>query len=159
MTEKLNKIKKAQYKITQAKGKTPSIEDIAHELGINSVQIRETLMGVPRSISLDTKIGKDQDTELGDLIETTVPTPEDNLLKEGLRQDLCNLLADLTSRERDVILMRFGLQDGYARSLSEVGLVLDLSRERVRQIETKAMQKLRQPKRQNRLKDYLDGLS
>jgi RNA polymerase nonessential primary-like sigma factor len=101
---------------------------------------------------LDIKIGKDQDTELGDLIETTVPTPEDNLLKEGLRQDLCNLLADLTSRERDVILMRFGLQDGYARSLSEVGLVLDLSRERVRQIETKAMQKLRQPKRQNRLK-------
>lgn len=159
MTEKLNKIKKAQHKITQAKGKTPSIEDIAHELGINSVQIRETLMGIPRSISLDTKIGKDQDTELGDLIETTVPTPEDNLLKEGLRQDLCNLLADLTSRERDVILMRFGLEDGYARSLSEVGLALDLSRERVRQIETKAMQKLRQPKRQNRLKDYLDGLS
>jgi RNA polymerase nonessential primary-like sigma factor len=114
---------------------------------------------VPRSVSLETKVGKDKDTELGELLETDSVTPEDMLMRESLQRDLQHLLADLTNRERDVILMRFGLADGQPYSLAEIGRALDLSRERVRQIESKALQKLRQPKRRNLIRDYLESLS
>lgn len=159
ITEKLNKIKKAQRKISQEKGRTASIEDIATELEMTAPQVREVLLRVPRSVSLETKVGKEKDTELGDLLETEEVSPEDTLMREALRRDLQQLLADLTSRERDVIQMRFGLGDGQPYSLAEIGRALDLSRERVRQIEAKALQKLRQPKRRNRVRDYLESLS
>ncbi len=160
VTEKLNKIKKAQRKISQEKGRTASIEDIAKELEMTAPQVREVLLRVPRSVSLETKVGKDKDTELGDLLETDDVSPEETLMREALRRDLLQLLADLTSRERDVIQMRFGLgSDGHPYSLAEIGRALDLSRERVRQIEAKALQKLRQPKRRNRIRDYLESLS
>jgi RNA polymerase nonessential primary-like sigma factor len=158
ITEKLNKIKKAQRKISQEKGRTASIEDIALELEMTAPQVREVLLRVPRSVSLETKVGKEKDTELGDLLETDEITPEDTLMREALRRDLQQLLADLTTRERDVIQMRFGLGDGQSYSLAEIGRALDLSRERVRQIEAKALQKLRQPKRRNRVRDYLEAL-
>ena len=158
ITEKLNKIKKAQRKISQEKGRTASIEDIALELDMTATQVREVLLRVPRSISLETKVGKEKDTELGDLLETDEITPEDTLMRESLRRDLQQLLADLTTRERDVIQMRFGLGDGQPYSLAEIGRALELSRERVRQIEAKALQKLRQPKRRNRVRDYLEAL-
>lgn len=159
ITEKLNKIKKAQRKISQEKGRTATMEDIAKELEMTAPQVREVLLRVPRSVSLETKVGKEKDTELGDLLETDDITPEDTLMRESLRRDLQQLLADLTSRERDVIQMRFGLGDGQPYSLAEIGRALDLSRERVRQIEAKALQKLRQPKRRNRVRDYLEALS
>ncbi|EKQ70757.1 RNA polymerase, sigma subunit, RpsC/SigC [Leptolyngbyaceae cyanobacterium JSC-12] len=159
ITEKLNKIKKAQRKISQEKGRTATMEDIAKELDMTPPQVREVLLRVPRSVSLETKVGKEKDTELGDLLETDDITPEDTLMREALRRDLQQLLADLTSRERDVIQMRFGLGDGQPYSLAEIGRALDLSRERVRQIEAKALQKLRQPKRRNRVRDYLEALS
>ncbi|NWF61867.1 MAG: RNA polymerase sigma factor SigC [Fischerella sp.] len=159
ITEKLNKIKKAQRKIAQEKGRTPTLEDLAQELEMTPAQVREVLLRVPRSVSLETKVGKDKDTELGELLETDGVTPEDMLMRESLQRDLQNLLADLTSRERDVILMRFGLADGHPYSLAEIGRALDLSRERVRQIESKALQKLRQPKRRNLIRDYLESLS
>lgn len=159
ITEKLNKIKKAQRKIAQEKGRTPTLEDLAQELDMTPAQVREVLLRVPRSISLETKVGKDKDTELGELLETDGVTPEEMLMRESLQKDLQNLLADLTSRERDVILMRFGLADGHPYSLAEIGRALDLSRERVRQIESKALQKLRQPKRRNLIRDYLESLS
>lgn len=159
ITEKLNKIKKAQRKISQEKGRTATIEDIALELEMTPPQVREVLLRVPRSVSLETKVGKEKDTELGDLLETDDVSPEDTLMREALRRDLQQLLADLTSRERDVIQMRFGLGDGHPYSLAEIGRALDLSRERVRQIEAKALQKLRQPKRRNRVRDYLESLS
>jgi len=158
ITEKLNKIKKAQRKISQEQGRTATIEDIATELEMTPPQVREVLLRVPRSISLETKVGKEKDTELGDLLETEDSTPEDALMRDALRRDLEQLLADLTSRERDVIQMRFGLGDGQPYSLAEIGRALDLSRERVRQIEAKALQKLRQPKRRNRVRDYLEAL-
>ena len=158
ITEKLNKIKKAQRKISQEKGRTASIEDIALEMDMTATQVREVLLRVPRSISLETKVGKEKDTELGDLLETDEITPEDTLMRESLRRDLQQLLADLTTRERDVIQMRFGLGDGQPYSLAEIGRTLELSRERVRQIEAKALQKLRQPKRRNRVRDYLEAL-
>ncbi|PMB00877.1 RNA polymerase sigma factor, RpoD/SigA family [Fischerella thermalis CCMEE 5268] len=159
ITEKLNKIKKAQRKIAQEKGRTPTLEDLAQELEMTPTQVREVLLRVPRSVSLETKVGKDKDTELGELLETDCVTPEDMLMRESLQRDLQHLLADLTSRERDVILMRFGLADGHPYSLAEIGRALDLSRERVRQIESKALQKLRQPKRRNLIRDYLESLS
>lgn len=159
ITEKLNKIKKAQRKISQEKGRTPTVDDIAGELNMTPSQVREVLLRVPRAVSLETKVGQEKDTELGDLLETEELSPEEMLMHEALQRDLNKLLADLTSRERDVIKMRFGLGDGHPYSLSEIGRVLDLSRERVRQIEAKAMQKLRQPKRRNRVRDYLESLS
>jgi RNA polymerase nonessential primary-like sigma factor len=159
ITEKLNKIKKAQRKIAQEKGRTPTLEDLAIELDMTAIQVREVLLRVPRSVSLETKVGKDKDTELGELLETDTITPEEMLMRESLHKDLHNLLDDLTSRERDVISMRFGLSDGHAYSLAEIGRALDLSRERVRQIESKALQKLRQPKRRNLIRDYLESLS
>jgi RNA polymerase nonessential primary-like sigma factor len=158
ITEKLNKIKKAQRKISQEKGRTATIEDIALEMEMTAPQVREVLLRVPRSVSLETKVGKEKDTELGDLLETEDISPEDLLMRESLRRDLLHLLADLTTRERDVIQMRFGLDDGQPYSLAEIGRALDLSRERVRQIEAKALQKLRQPKRRNRVRDYLEAL-
>lgn len=157
ITEKLNKIKKAQRKIAQEKGRTPTIDDIATELEMTPPQVREVLLRVPRSVSLETKVGKEKDTELGDLLETDSVSPEEVLMREALQRDLQHLLADLTDRERDVILMRFGLGDGHSYSLAEIGRALDLSRERVRQIESKALQKLRQPKRRNQVKDYLES--
>lgn len=159
ITEKLNKIKKAQRKIAQEKGRTPTIDDIALELEMTPPQVREVLLRVPRSVSLETKVGKEKDTELGDLLETDCVSPEEVLMREAMQRDLQHLLADLTDRERDVILMRFGLGDGHSYSLAEIGRALDLSRERVRQIESKALQKLRQPKRRNQVRDYLESLS
>ncbi len=159
ITEKLNKIKKAQRKISQEKGRTPTIEDIATELEMTPPQVRELLIRVPRSISLETKVGKDKDTELGDLLETDDVSPEQAMMRESLQGELHQLMEDLTSRERDVISMRFGLGDGHAYSLAEIGRALELSRERVRQIESKALQKLRQPKRRNRVRDYLESLA
>ncbi|MBD2462418.1 RNA polymerase sigma factor SigC [Oscillatoria sp. FACHB-1407] len=159
ITEKLNKIKKAQRKISQEKGRTASIEDIAAELDMTPPQVREVLLRVPRAVSLETKVGKERDTELGELLETDGISPEEMLMREALHRDLQQLLTDLTSRERDVIRMRFGLGDGHPYSLAEIGRALDLSRERVRQIEAKALQKLRQPKRRNRVRDYLESLT
>ena len=159
ITEKLNRIKKAQRNISQAKGRTASLEEIGQELDMKAEQIREILTRVPRSISLETKVGKEKDTELGELLETGEVSPEDRAIRESLRQDLLQLLEDLTDRERDVITLRFGLTTDHPYSLAEIGRALDLSRERVRQIETKALQKLRLPKRRNQLRDYLETLS
>ncbi|HAX85033.1 MAG TPA: RNA polymerase sigma factor, RpoD/SigA family [Cyanobacteria bacterium UBA11370] len=159
ITEKLNKIKKAQRKISQERGRTATVEDIAKELEMDAPQVREVLLRVPRSVSLEIKVGKEKDTELGDLLETEETSPEEVLMREALHRDLQQLLADLTTRERDVICMRFGLGDGHPYSLAEIGRALELSRERVRQIEAKALQKLRQPKRRNRVRDYLEALT
>ena len=159
ITEKLNKIKKAQRKISQERGRTATLDDIAKELEMTPAQVREVLMRVPRAVSLETKVGKDKDTELGDLLEADDASPEDLLMRESLQKDLQNLLAQLTSRERDVIQMRFGLGHGSPYSLAEIGRALDLSRERVRQIEAKALQKLRQPRHRNQVRDYLEALT
>ncbi|WP_299408717.1 RNA polymerase sigma factor SigC [Acaryochloris sp. IP29b_bin.148] len=159
ITEKLNKIKKAQRKLSQSKGRTASIEDIAQEMDMTPEQIRELLVRVPRSVSLEIKVGKDKDTELGELLETDDISPEELIMRESLQHELKQLLADLTDRERDVITLRFGLNDGKTHSLAQIGKSLDLSRERVRQIESKALQKLRQPKRRNRIRDFLEAFA
>ncbi|MBF2099118.1 MAG: RNA polymerase sigma factor SigC [Gloeomargaritaceae cyanobacterium C42_A2020_066] len=157
--EKLNRIKKAQRQIAQTCGHTPSLAEIAAELDMDRDQVRELLARVPRAVSLETRVGKDRDTELGDLLEDEGSTPEEHLLMESLHADLQEMLADLTHRERDVVAMRYGLHDGHSYSLAEIGRALNLSRERVRQIESKALQKLRQPKRRNRMRGYLESLN
>lgn len=159
ITEKLNKIKKVQRQISQDKGRPATADEIAKQLEMTSGQVRDMLMRVPRSVSLEVKVGKDKDTELVDLLETEDASPEDNLVNESLRKDLQHLLADLTTREREVIQMRYGFRDGTSYSLADIGRALDLSRERVRQIEAKALQKLRQPKRRNQVRDYFEALS
>ncbi len=158
ITEKLNKIKKVQRELTQANGRQPKMEDVAKELDMTVGQLQEVLMRVPRSVSLDVKVGKDRDTELGDLLEAEEITPEQTMMRESLQGELVQILADLTDREREVICLRFGLGYNESHSLADIGRRLDLSRERVRQIESKGLQKLRQPKRRNRVRDYLESM-
>jgi RNA polymerase nonessential primary-like sigma factor len=159
ITEKLNKIKKVQRDLSLANGRSPRLEEVATAMDMTLVQLQEVLMRVPRSVSLDVKVGKDRDTELGDMLEADDVTPEQLMMRESLQGELVILLADLTDREREVICLRFGLGYNQAHSLADIGRLLDLSRERVRQIESKALQKLRQPKRRNRVRDYLESMN
>lgn len=159
ITEKLNKIKKAQRKISQKKGHTASIDEVAKELKLSADHIREVLNKVPRSISLEIRVGQDQDTELVDLIETSSATPEENLIKDAMRQEIENIMLNLDEREKRIIRLRFGFEDGNPQSLSKIARILDISRERVRQIEAKAMQKLRQPQQRKQIRDYFESLT
>lgn len=158
ITEKLNKIKKVQREISQSRGRTPSIEEIARELEMTPEGVREILLRIPRSVSLEIKVGKEKDTELLDLLETEELSPEHHLAYEALQKDVQQLLEALTTREREVIELRYGFLDGKSYSLADIGRTLELSRERVRQIEAKALQKLRQPRRREQIRDYFEAL-
>ena len=158
VTEKLNRIKRVQQEIATEKGRLASVSDLARELGLSEETVRMTLMRVPRSVSLETRVGKDQDTQLGDLLEDGSATPEQTLTRDSLHDDLEHLLDELTPREAEVIRSRFGLEDDHPRTLAEIGEAMALSRERVRQIETRALLKLRQPQRRSKVKDYILGL-
>jgi RNA polymerase nonessential primary-like sigma factor len=159
ITEKLNKIKKIQREVSQNRGRPPSLEEIARELEMTPEGVREVLLRIPRSVSLEIKVGKEKDTELLDLLETEELSPEHHLAYESLQKDMQQLLGDLTTREREVIELRYGFLDGKSYSLADIGRTLELSRERVRQIEAKALQKLRQPRRREQIRDYFETLS
>lgn len=159
ITEKLNRIKKAQRKISQMRGRTATVEEIAQELALTPEAVRELLMTVPRSVSLEIKVGKEKDTELLDLLEIEAVSSENHFVYESLQRDIRALLADLTTREREVIELRYGFLDGKSHSLADIGRTLELSRERVRQIELKALQKLRQSQLHNQIRDYFEALS
>jgi RNA polymerase nonessential primary-like sigma factor len=159
ITEKLNRIKKAQRKISQMRGRTATVEEIAQELALTPEAVRELLMTVPRSVSLEIKVGKEKDTELLDLLEIEAVSSENHFVYESLQRDMRELLADLTTRERQVIELRYGFLDGKSHSLADIGRTLELSRERVRQIELKALQKLRQSQRHHHIRDYFEALS
>ncbi|MCZ8189876.1 MAG: RNA polymerase sigma factor SigC [Microcystis sp. LE19-338.1B] len=159
ITEKLNRIKKAQRKISQMRGRTATVEEIAQELALTPEAVRELLMTVPRSVSLEIKVGKEKDTELLDLLEIEAVSSENHFVYESLQKDIRELLADLTTRERQVIELRYGFLDGKSHSLADIGRTLELSRERVRQIELKALQKLRQSQRHHHIRDYFEALS
>ena len=158
VTEKLNRIKKVQQEIAANEGRIASLSDLSRELGVSEETVRLTLMRVPRSVSLEMRVGKDQDTQLGDLLEDGHATPEQLLTRDALHDDLEDLLSELTTREAEVIRRRFGLEDDTPRTLAEIGEGMGLSRERVRQIETRALLKLRQPQRRSKVRDYILGL-
>ncbi|MCP9788369.1 RNA polymerase sigma factor, RpoD/SigA family [Cyanobium sp. Maggiore-St4-Cus] len=158
ITEKLNRIKRAQRELSARLGRLPCVAEIAQELNLSEALIRETLLQLPKPVSLEARVGKEHDMQLGDLLEDGHGTPEQELAREQLHNDLEALLEDLSSREAEVIRQRFGLVDDTPRSLTEIGAAMQLSRERVRQIESRALLKLRQPQNRCRVKDYLGSL-
>lgn len=143
ITEKLNKIKKVQRELSQQFGRTPTPAEIGEILDLQPTQIREYLLLSRQPVSLDLRVGDNQDTELQDLLEDVDASPENYITQELLREDLHSLLAELTPQQRDVIILRFGLKDGRELSLAKVGSQLNLSRERVRQLEHQALAHLR----------------
>ncbi|MBD2386991.1 RNA polymerase sigma factor, RpoD/SigA family [Cylindrospermum sp. FACHB-282] len=153
ITEKLNKIKKVQRELAQKLGRSPTPSEIAKELELEPAQIREYLNMARQPVSLDVRVGDNQDTELRDMLEDDGPSPEYYTNQEFLRQDLNNLLAELTPQQREVLALRFGLEDGNEMSLAKVGERLNLSRERVRQLEHQALAHLR--RRRANVKEYV----
>ncbi|MGB3535131.1 MAG: RNA polymerase sigma factor, RpoD/SigA family [Microcoleaceae cyanobacterium] len=153
ITEKLNKIKKAQRYLAQDLGRSATLNELADELDLTPKQIREYLERARLPLSLDLRVGDNQDTELGDLLEDTGASPEDYTLQSSLKSDLEGLMADLTEQQRQVLALRFGLEDGQTMTLAKIGDRLKISRERVRQIEREALTKLR--KRKQDINDYM----
>lgn len=146
ITEKLNKIKKVQRELTQQLGHSPTPADIAKALELEPAQIREFLLLARQPVSLELKVGDNQDTELQDLLEDDTASPENYAVHESMRQDIQNLLAELTPQQREVLVLRFGLEDGSELSLAKVGQRMNISRERVRQLERQALEHLRRRK-------------
>ncbi len=153
ITEKLNKIKKAQRQLSQKLGRAATINELAVELELTPAQVRDYLERARQPLSLDVRVGDNQDTELGELLEDTSVSPEEFTSQSALKADLERLLADLTTQQRQVISLRFGLEDGQPLTLAKVGDRLNISRERVRQIEREALGKLR--KRRGDIHEYL----
>jgi RNA polymerase nonessential primary-like sigma factor len=153
ITEKLNKIKKAQRQLSQEKGRAASIAELAEHLELTPKQVREYLERSRHPLSLDLRVGDNQDTELGDLLEDDGPLPEDFATYASLQLDLDSLMAELTPQQREVLILRFGLNDGQPLTLASIGSMLSISRERVRQIEREALNKLR--KRKSMIQEYL----
>lgn len=146
ITEKLNKIKKAQRQLSQKLGRAPTASELAAELELTPKQVREYLERARMPLSLDLRVGDNQDTELGELLEDTGASPEDFVVESCLSTDLDRMMADLTPQQREVLSLRFGLADGQALTLAKIGDRLNISRERVRQIEREALTKLRKRK-------------
>jgi RNA polymerase nonessential primary-like sigma factor len=146
ITEKLNKIKKAQRHLSQRLGRAPSSAELAQELELTPKQVREYLEKARLPLSLDLRLGDNYDTELGEMLEDPGLTPEDFVMQSSLSFDLDRLMADLTPQQREVLTLRFGLTDGQALTLARIGELLNISRERVRQIEREALTKLRKSK-------------
>ncbi|NET01327.1 MAG: RNA polymerase sigma factor, RpoD/SigA family [Sphaerospermopsis sp. SIO1G2] len=153
ITEKLNKIKKAQRQLSQQLGRAPSMVELAEELNLSTKQVRECLEKSRLPLSLDIRLGDNYDTELGEMLEDTGASPEDFVVQDSLSQDLERLMLDLTPQQKEVIKLRFGLLDGQSMTLAKIGEVLNISRERVRQIEREALTKLRKSK--HSINEYL----
>jgi RNA polymerase nonessential primary-like sigma factor len=153
ITEKLNKIKKAQRQLSQNLGRAATAAELADELEMSVKQVREYLEKARQPLSLDLRVGDNQDTELGELLEDTGPSPEDFAAQTALRNELQQIMSDLTPQQREVLSLRFGLEDGRSLTLAKIGDRLNISRERVRQIEREALTKLR--KRRGDIREYL----
>jgi RNA polymerase nonessential primary-like sigma factor len=146
ITEKLNKIKRVQRELSQKLGRSPNATEIGQELELDPRQIREFLVMSRQPISLDVRIGDNQDTELQELLEDDGISPETFTAQEALKQDIRNLLSELTPQQKEVISLRYGLEDGNELSLAKVGTRMNISRERVRQLEQQALKHLRRRK-------------
>ena len=156
MVETINKTLRMSRQLLQELGREPTPAEVADKLGVPESRVREVLKISRDPVSLVTPIGEEDDSHLGDFIEDdTALSPADSATFSMLREELNNALSSLTSREREVVTLRFGLEDGRARTLEEVGREFNVTRERIRQIEAKALRKLRHPSRSKRLKDFL----
>ena len=156
MVETIHKVSRTARQLLQDLGREPSTDEIAERLGITPDKVREILKIAQDPVSLETPIGEEEDSHLGDFVEDNdSPAPSESASFSLLREQLCNILHTLTPREEQVIKLRFGLEDGRPRTLEEVGKQFEITRERIRQIEAKALRKLRHPSRSKTLKDYL----
>jgi RNA polymerase nonessential primary-like sigma factor len=153
ITEKLNKLKKAQRQLAQEYGRSATVAELAAKCDLTPKQVRDYLEKARQPLSLDLKVGDNQDTELVELLEDNGPSPEEFAAQTSLRQDLERLMSELTPQQREVLSLRFGLTDGQTMTLAKIGDLLSISRERVRQIEREALTKLR--KRQSDIREYL----
>ncbi|MEO1670193.1 MAG: RNA polymerase sigma factor, RpoD/SigA family [Cyanobacteria bacterium J06631_2] len=153
ITEKLNKIKKSQRELAQKLGRSAEIDEIAQELDLKPEQIREYLSIARQPISLDVRVGENQDTELSELLEDDGISPDRYATQQLLRQDLYSLMADLSPQQQEVIALRFGLDDGKELSLAKIGQRMSISRERVRQLEHQALAQLR--RRRGYVREYV----
>jgi RNA polymerase nonessential primary-like sigma factor len=153
ITEKLNKIKKTQRELSQSLGRSPTTQEIAVVLELDPAQIREYLSISRQPVSLDIKVGDNQDTELSELLEDGSPSPESYTVQDSLRRDLIGVLNELSPQQRHVLSLRFGLDGDPEMSLAKVGQILNLSRERVRQLEHQALSQLR--RRHRDFQDYV----
>ena len=157
MVETINKLIRVSRQLLQELGREPSPEEIAEEMGMPVERVREILKISQEPVSLETPIGEEEDSHLGDFIQDdNVPVPADAAAFTLLKEQLVEVLETLTEREQKVLRLRFGLDDGRARTLEEVGKEFNVTRERIRQIEAKALRKLRHPSRSRKLRDYLD---
>ena len=157
MVETINKLIRVSRQLLQELGREPFPEEIAEEINMSVERVREILKISQEPVSLETPIGEEEDSHLGDFIQDdNVPVPADAAAFTLLREQLKDVLSTLTDREQKVLRLRFGLDDGRARTLEEVGKEFNVTRERIRQIEAKALRKLRHPSRSRKLKDYLD---
>ena len=157
MVETINKLVRAQRKLLQDLGREPSPEEVAVEMDLPVERVREILKISQEPVSLETPIGEEDDSHLGDFIQDdNMPVPAEAAAFTLLKEELASVLDTLTDREKQVLTLRFGLEDGHARTLEEVGQEFDVTRERIRQIEAKALRKLRHPSRSKRLKDFID---
>ncbi|MCI2131312.1 MAG: RNA polymerase sigma factor RpoD [Lachnospiraceae bacterium] len=157
MVETINKEIRVSRQLLQELGREPTPEEIAEEMNISVDRVREILKISQEPVSLETPIGEEEDSHLGDFIQDdNVPAPADAAANTMLKEQLEEVLGTLTEREQKVLRLRFGLDDGRARTLEEVGKEFNVTRERIRQIEAKALRKLRHPSRSRKLKDYLD---
>ncbi|WP_286975787.1 RNA polymerase sigma factor RpoD [Acetomicrobium sp. UBA5826] len=157
MVETINKLIRVSRQLVQQLGREPTIEEIAQALGLPPEKVEDIQRIAQEPVSLETPIGEEEDSQLGDFLEDKEsPNPEDATAGQLLREQLEEMLGELTEREREVLRLRFGLEDGHAHTLEEVGKRFNVTRERIRQIEAKALRKLRHPSRSKRLRDYLE---
>lgn len=157
MVETINKLKKVTRKLAQELSRKPTEEELAAAMSISIPKLRDIIKVAQEPLSLETPIGKEEDSRLGDFIEDReAEAPATTVAHELLREDLTEVLSSLSPRERDVLRLRFGLDDGRQRTLEEVGQLFGVTRERIRQIEAKALRKLRHPNRSRRLKEYIE---
>jgi RNA polymerase primary sigma factor len=157
MVETINKLVRVQRKLLQELGREPTAEEIAAEMDIDPDKVREIQKISQEPVSLETPIGEEEDSQLGDFIEDNqAVVPPDAASFSMLQEQISQVLDTLAERERKVIELRFGLVDGHPRTLEEVGKEFGVTRERIRQIESKTLAKLRHPSRSSKLKDYLE---
>ena len=157
MVETINKLIRVSRQLLQEYGREPSPEEIAKEMGISESKVREIIKIAQEPVSLETPIGEEEDSHLGDFIpDDDAPAPAEAASFALMKEQLLDVLDTLTPREEKVLRLRFGLDDGHQRTLEEVGREFNVTRERIRQIEAKALRKLRHPSRSKKLRDYLD---